>query len=115
MQSAQTYSRYTLLIFSTIILLAQGAWVNEIVDSLSINYIAASWSSDGTVLAAGNNVDGGYLVHSTNYGYSWQRIASQYSFDNLYDFVSRKLSDNTMYYLSIAGIRFLFFVCIFNM
>jgi len=115
MKIAQTTSRYALLILSIIILLAHGAWVNEIVDSLSINYIAASWSSNGTVVAAGNNVDGGYLVRSTNYGYSWQRIASQYSFDNLYDFVSRKLSDNTMYYLSIAGISFLYFVHLFNL
>lgn len=80
----------------------QSKWESTLIDSVFANYLSATWSDVGTAIVAGYSLDEGYLIKTTDYGYTWNRIASDIHFDPLFEIASKKLSDNNIYYLAVS-------------
>lgn len=93
------------LIFVVIAINCKGVlskWESTLIDSVFANYLSATWPSAGTAIVAGYSLDEGYLIRTTDYGYTWNRIASNSKFDPLFDIVSNTLTDNNIYYLAVS-------------
>ncbi|RYG98571.1 hypothetical protein EON65_51285, partial [archaeon] len=82
-----------------LILISLLKWVSSefvvvTVNPLFFNYVGISWDANGDVYAIGNQVSGGVVIKSTDYGMTWTQIGTTSNFPSaLYGIATRRLSN----------------------
>jgi photosystem II stability/assembly factor-like uncharacterized protein len=109
-----------LLLLLTIITLTVSEWVAIPGPDQYSNFLAVTWPSDGTVLAAGYQVSGGSIIISEDYGVHWKKanLTDGNTFGSMYAIASRNLDANTVtlpggatssiYYLAVDDVGEIF-------
>jgi len=77
-------------------------WVDITSVPSAYSYVDATWPQAGVVVAAGNQVNGGSIVRSSDYGVTWTQEAANYTFGNLYSVTSSTLANGDTYVLAVA-------------
>eukprot|EP01031_Cornospumella_fuschlensis_P034411 gene34411-41650_t len=82
------------LLSITILRLVSSEFVVVTVNPLFFNYVGVAWDANGDVYAIGNQVSGGVVVKSTDYGMTWTQIGTTSNFPSaLYGIAARRLSN----------------------
>lgn len=87
-----------LICFQSVMVMAE--WVAIKPTELYYNYVAVTWSSDTTALAAGYSVSGGVMMRTTDKGLTWTSVATDVSFGGLYGLTSKTIN-NVKYFVAV--------------